>query len=46
MYEAMSRKTFEDLKSFIYFVDNNAVDMSHKFAKGRSLYDIMNKNLK
>ena len=46
VYEARSRKEFEDLKSFIHFVDNNAVDKGDKFANIRSLYDIMNKNLK
>ena len=28
MYEAMSRKKFEDLKSFTHFADNNIVDTS------------------
>lgn len=46
VFEAMSWNVFEDLKVFIYFADNNALDMTDKFAKVRSLYDIMNKNLK
>ena len=46
VYEAMSRKEFGDLKSFIHFADNNALDTSEKFPKVRSLYDIMKKNLK
>ena len=28
MYEAMSRKKFEDLKSFSHFADNNILDTS------------------
>ena len=36
LYEGISRKEFEDLKSFVQF--------SEKFPKIRSLYDIMNKN--
>ena len=44
--EAISRKKFEDFKSFIHFDDNNALDTSDKFAKVRSLFDIMNKGLK
>ena len=46
VYETLSRKEFEDLKSFIYFADNNALDTSDKFARVRRLYDIMNKNSK
>ena len=46
MYEAMSRKKFENLKSFTHFADNNVLDKSEKFTKVRSLYDVMNKNLK
>ena len=46
VYKAMSRNEFGDLKIFIYFADNNAFDASDKFAKVRSLYDIINKNLK
>ena len=33
LYEAISREEFEDLKSFIHFADNRALDMSDKFAK-------------
>ena len=39
VYKAMSSKEFEDLKSFINFADNNALDTSDKFAKVRSLYE-------
>ena len=46
VYEAMSKKEFEDLRSFTHIANNNALDMSDKFAKVRSLYYIMNKNLK
>ena len=42
----MSRKKFEDLKSFIHFADNNPLDTSDKFAKVRGMLDVMNKNLK
>ena len=28
MYEAMSRRKFEDLKSFSHFADNNILDTS------------------
>ena len=46
MYEAMFRKKFEDLRSFTHFADNNILDKSEKFTKVRSLYYVMNKNLK
>ena len=46
MYEAMFRKQFEDLRSFTHFADNNILDKSEKFTKVRSLYYVMNKNLK
>ena len=46
VYEAMSRKEFENLKSFIHFADNNALDTNEKFSKVRSLCDIMKKILK
>ena len=46
MYEAMSRKKFENLRSFTHFADNNILDKSEKFTKVRSLYYVMNKNLK
>ena len=45
VYEAMSRKEFEDLESFIPFTDNNSLDTSDKFGRLRSLYDVINKNL-
>ena len=46
VYEAMSRKKFENFHLFfIYSSHNNVLDMNYKFAKIRSLYDIMNKNL-
>ena len=31
VYEAISRKEFDDLKNFIHFTDNNALDTSDKF---------------
>ena len=37
---------FEDLRSFTHFADNNILDKSEKFTKVRSLYYVMNKNLK
>ena len=46
MYEAMFRKQFEDFRSFTHFADNNILDKSEKFTKVRSLYYVMNKNLK
>ena len=46
MCEAMSRKEFKDLKSFILFVNNNALDTSDSLAKVKSLYYTMNKDLK
>ena len=42
----MPRKEVEDLKSFIFFANNNALDTSDKLTKVESLHDIMNKNLK
>ena len=45
VYEAMFRKEFEDLRSFIHFASINTIDTSDKFAKVRTFYDIMNKNL-
>ena len=44
--EAVARKEFEALKSFIHFADNNALDTSDQVAKVRILYDIMNKKWK
>ena len=44
--EAMFKKKFEDLKGFTHFADNNVLETSEKFTKVRSLYDVMNKNLK
>ena len=46
VYEAMSWKEFEDFKSFIHFVDNNAPDTNVKFAKVRSFYRLMIKSFK
>ena len=42
----MFKKKFEDLKGFTHFADNNVLETSEKFTKVRSLYDVMNKNLK
>ena len=44
--EAISRKKFKDLKSFILFANNNSLDTSDNLAKVKSLYYTMNKNLK
>ena len=46
VYEAMSWKEFEDFKSFIHFVDNNAPDTNVKFTKVRSFYRLMIKSFK
>ena len=45
MYEAMYRKEFEDLRSFIHLANINTLDTSDKFVKVRTFYDIINKNL-
>ena len=45
VYEAMSRKDFEEIKRYIHFADNDNLDNNDKFAKVRKLYDIANKTL-
>ena len=45
VYEAMSRKDFEEIKRYIHFADNGNLDNNDKFAKVRKLYDIRNKTL-
>ena len=46
VYESISRREFEELKRFIHFADNYSLNTNDKFAKGRQLYNITNKNLK
>ena len=46
VYEFISGREFEELKRFIHFADNYSPNINDKFAKGRQLYDITNKNLK
>ena len=46
VYESISRREFEELKSFIHFADNYSLNTIDKFAKVRQLYDITNKTLK
>ena len=45
VYEAMSRKDFEEIKRYIHFADNGNLDNNDKFAKVRKPYDIRNKTL-
>ena len=45
VYNAMSRKNFEDIKRWLHFADNNNLNLNDKFAKVRMLYDLCNKNL-
>ena len=45
VYESISRKKFEHIKSYINFTDSNQLDTKDKFLKVRKLYNIMNKNL-
>ena len=46
VYELISGREFEELKRFIHFADNYSLNTNDKFAKGRQLYNITNKNLK
>ena len=46
VYESISRSEFEELKRFIHFADNCSLNTNDKFAKGKQLYAITNKNLK
>ena len=46
VYESFSGREFEELKRFIHFADNYSLNTNDKFAKGRQLYNITNKNLK
>ena len=45
VYEAMSRKDFEEIKRYTHFADNDNLDTNDKFAEQRKLYDITNKTL-
>ena len=45
VYNAMSRKNFEDIRRWLHFADNNNLNLNDKFAKVRMLYDLCNKNL-
>ena len=46
VYEFISRREFEELKRFVHLADDYSPNTNDKFAKGRQLYDITNKNLK
>ena len=46
VYESISQREFEELKTFIHFADDYSLNTNDKFGKVRQLYDIANKNLK
>ena len=46
VYESISQREFEELKTFIHFADDYSLNTNDKSGKVRQLYDIANKNLK
>ena len=45
VHESMSRNRFLEIKRNLHFADNQAIDLTDKFAKVRPLYDITNQNI-